>query len=116
MAFELKWTKLADERYVALKEAAEAAAKGRSKSKKRKKSKQEGLFNQVAKTISFLKRNPRHPGLRCHEYSELPHPYDHREKVWEEYAQNNTPGAYRVFWCYGPGREYLTIIAITPHP
>jgi hypothetical protein len=24
--------------------------------------------------------------------------------------------AYRLFWCYGPGRNQITIIAITPHP
>ena len=116
MAFELKWTKEAEEKYRALKDAAVTAEKTRRKTKKSKKSKQEGLFHQVAKTISALKHNPRHPGLHCHQYSELRHPYDHREKVWEAYAQNKTPGAYRVFWCYGPGRDFLTIIAITPHP
>jgi hypothetical protein len=116
MPFELKWAMEAEEKYQALKLAADEARKTRAKKKKTKKSKQEGLFKQVAKTISFLKQNPRHPGLCCHQYSELPHPYDSREKVWEAYAQNVTPGAYRVFWCYGPGRGYLTIIAITPHP
>ena len=45
------------------------------------------------------------------------------EEVFEAYAQNNTPGAYRVFFCYGPDRmdarkrvAVLTIVAITPHP
>jgi hypothetical protein len=116
MAFELKWVPEAEEKYTALKHAAEEARKNRAKKKKAKKSKQEALFKQVAKTISLLKQNPKHPGLHCHQYSQLSHPYDPREKVWEAYAQNKTPGAYRVFWCYGPGREYLTIIAITPHP
>jgi hypothetical protein len=44
-------------------------------------------------------------------------------KIFEAYAQNNTPGAYRVFWHYGPdargvkGRiSAITIVAITPHP
>ena len=116
MPFQLKWTVEADETYKGLKDAAEQGAENRSKKKRAKKSKQEGLFKQVAKAISNLKQNPRHPSLNCHEYSELQHPYDPKEKVWEAYAQNDTPGAYRVFWCYGPGREYLTIIAITPHP
>ena len=31
-------------------------------------------------------------------------------------AKNKTPGAYRVFWCYGPNTGEITIIAITPHP
>ncbi|MGA3085008.1 MAG: hypothetical protein ABSE95_09445 [Thermodesulfobacteriota bacterium] len=32
------------------------------------------------------------------------------------YAQDNTPAAYRLFWSYGPTKEQITIIAITPHP
>ena len=31
------------------------------------------------------------------------------ELVW-------TPGACRTFWCYGPAKREITIIAITPHP
>lgn len=46
----------------------------------------------------------------------MPNPYDSKQKVFEAYAQNQTPGVYRVFWCYGPAREELTIITITPHP
>jgi hypothetical protein len=37
-------------------------------------------------------------------------------RVLQSYAQNNTPGAYRIFWAYGPGRSEVTIIAIIPHP
>jgi hypothetical protein len=37
-------------------------------------------------------------------------------KVFEAYAQNNTPGAYRIFWCYGPAKSELTIITITAQP
>jgi hypothetical protein len=116
MPFQLRWTKEAEEQYTTLKVAAEKARKNRGARRKTKSSKQEGLFKQVAKTISLLKQNPRHQSLNCHEYSDLPHPHDPRQKVWEAYAQNKTPSAYRVFWCYGPGREYLTIISITPHP
>ena len=38
------------------------------------------------------------------------------EDIFESYAQNNTPGAYRVFWFYGPGKKEITVVAITPHP
>lgn len=38
------------------------------------------------------------------------------EEVFESYAQNNTPGAYRIFWYYGPKRKMITILAITSHP
>jgi hypothetical protein len=35
------------------------------------------------------------------------------EEVFEAYAENNTPGAYRIFWHYGLGKDVITI---TPHP
>ncbi len=43
-------------------------------------------------------------------------PYDRKQPVFEAYVQNNTPGAYRIFWCYGPKNGAMTIIAITSHP
>ena len=80
-----------------------------------------GLNKQVLKTLGLLELNPRHPGLQTHEYSSLAGA--NGERVWEAYAQNNTPGAYRVFFHYGPdegaGKKripVLTIVAITPHP
>ena len=74
-----------------------------------------GLAKQVKKTLGYLQNNPRHPSLRTHPYS-IPNPIRPGEKVFEAYAQNNTPSAYRVFWCYGPGKQQITIITITPHP
>jgi hypothetical protein len=38
------------------------------------------------------------------------------EKVFEAYAEQSTPAAYRVFWYYGPEENRITVIAITPHP
>jgi hypothetical protein len=40
------------------------------------------------------------------------------EDVWESYVENNTPLAWRIFWCYTPdgGIQIITIVAITPHP
>lgn len=80
-----------------------------------------GLNKQVLKTLGLLELNPRHPGLQTHEYTSLAGV--NGERVWEAYAQNNTPGAYRVFFHYGPdegaGKKripVLTIVAITPHP
>ena len=71
-------------------------------------------FKAVSKYLRLLATNPRHPGLRTHEYSSLQGM--NGEKVFEAYAENNTPGAYRVFWHYGPGKNQVTIVAITPHP
>ena len=86
------------------------------KSRKVKASKQEGLFKQVVKCVELLQANPRHPGLKTHEYNSIENPYDPDTKVFEAYVQNRTPGAFRVFWCYGPKKGEITIIAITPHP
>ena len=71
-------------------------------------------YKAVKKTIEFLAANPRHPGLQTHEYLSLLGP--DKEKVFEAYAQQATPAAYRVFWYYEPGKGVITIVAITPHP
>ena len=71
---------------------------------------------QIKKALGFLSTNPKHPSLRTHPYGSLEHPYRAGEKVFEAYAQNNTPGAYRIFWCYGPQKGQITILAIMPHP
>jgi mRNA-degrading endonuclease RelE of RelBE toxin-antitoxin system len=68
----------------------------------------------VLKAFAYLQTNPRHPGLNTHKYSSL-YGYNN-EEVFEAYAENNTPGAYRIFWYYGPSKKEITIIAITPHP
>ncbi len=80
------------------------------------KNKKKRLLKQVRKTLSLLQSNPRHPGLHTHEFQSIENPFDKKQKVFTAYAQNNTPEAYRVFWCYGPDKSEITIIAITPHP
>jgi len=76
----------------------------------------EGLVKQIKKTLGFLQTNPRHPSLQTHVFHSLEHPYDPREKVFEAYVQQHTPAAFRIFWCYGPDKGQITIVAITPHP
>lgn len=116
MAFTRVWAASAEAQYSALKAAAEASLKARKANKKAKATKAEGLFKQVHECIQKLLNNPRHPGLNSHKYDSLEHPYDPKQSVFEAYAQNQTPGAYRVFWCYGPKKNEITILAITPHP
>jgi hypothetical protein len=116
VAFEILFADPAAKTFNELEEAAKNAFETRQKQKKAKSSRQEGLFKQVRKTIQLLGENPKHTGLHTHEYSALPNPFNPKEKVFEAYAQSNTPGAYRVFWCYGPDKKQITIIAITPHP
>jgi hypothetical protein len=116
MAFSLRWTSSADKTYQQMKAKAEKLSTSRRAKGKRKSSREEGLFRQVHKTIDLLRNNPKHPGLQTHEYDSIENPYDKKKKVFEAYAQNKTPGAFRVFWCYGPGNSEITILAITPHP
>jgi len=77
---------------------------------------------KVQQTLGLLQTNPRHPGLASHQYENFPG--NPKAKVWESYVENATPGAWRIFWMYGPDREgppgkripVITILAITSHP
>jgi len=71
-------------------------------------------FKAVGKALRFMQSDLHHPGLNTHEYSALSKALGF--KVFESYAQNNTPGAYRIFWRYGPKNKQITILDITPHP
>ena len=68
----------------------------------------------VKKALGMLEANPRHPGLNTHKFVSLKGPGG--EEVFEAYAENKTPVAWRIFWMYGPDRNQITILAITPHP
>jgi hypothetical protein len=68
----------------------------------------------VRKALGLLETNPRHPGLNTHKFSSLKGPGG--EEVFEAYAENMTPAAWRIFWYYGPEMKQITILAITPHP
>ncbi len=68
----------------------------------------------VRKTLGYLEENPKHPGLNTHKYVSLTRKFG--IEVFEAYAENKTPQAYRIFWHYGPEKGAITIIAITPHP
>ncbi|MCX5996510.1 MAG: hypothetical protein NTV42_02600 [Chloroflexi bacterium] len=96
--FELNWTAEAEENFKSLKNNVSL--------KKR--------YKAVKKSIKYLEEDPRHPSLQTHEYDSLRGL--NGEKVFEAYAEQNTPAAYRVFWYYGPKRGEITILAITPHP
>jgi hypothetical protein len=60
---------------------------------------EKGLHKQVMKTLGLLELNTRHPCLNTHEYRSLEGMNE--ERVWEAYTQNQTPGAYRVFFITG---------------
>ena len=77
---------------------------------------QANRIKAIRAALGKLETNVRHPGLNTHLFKGEKCP--HGEKLWESYAQNNTPGAYRVFWCYipAPAKDMILIVAITPHP
>ncbi len=68
----------------------------------------------VRKALGFLEQNPRHKSLNTHKFDSLAGPKG--EEIFEAYAENNTPAAYRIFWFYGSGQKEITIVAITSHP
>ena len=105
MQRKIVFTPTADQQLTALEKAPSKAA----------------ICKQVEKTIGYLGTNPRHPGLNTPEFISLSGA--NGETVFEAYAPNNTPGAYRIFWHDGPDEgqakkriAVITIIAITPHP
>ena len=71
-------------------------------------------YNAVKKTLKYLSENPRHPSLQTHSFLSLEGP--NQEKIFEAYAQQKTPAAYRVFWYYGSARGTITVLTITAHP
>lgn len=72
------------------------------------------IAKSVVKSLEYMRSNLKHPSLNTHKYNEIKGPKG--EEVFESYSQNNTPGAYRIFWFYGPNKSEITILAITPHP
>jgi len=71
-------------------------------------------FKAVSKALKLLADNPRHPCLQTHPYVSICGPGG--EKIFEAYAEQDTPAAYRVFFYYGKVRGGIVILAITPHP
>lgn len=74
----------------------------------------EKRFKAVSKALKFLVKDPRHPSLQTHQYLSLSGP--NGEKVFEAYAEQDTPAAYRIFFYYGCTRGEIVVFAITAHP
>jgi hypothetical protein len=75
---------------------------------------EEKLFKKLVKALGFLSSNPKHNSLASHEITELSRKYGIR--IFQSYLENNTPGAGRIFWAYGPEQGDITVLAIEPHP
>jgi len=71
------------------------------------------LLKQLRKTLGFMETNLKHPSLKTHKFDTL---QCNLGDVFESYVQNRTPGAFRIFWAYGPEKQQIYILDITPHP
>ncbi|MGB6164564.1 MAG: hypothetical protein WBF75_18740 [Pseudonocardiaceae bacterium] len=76
---------------------------------------------KVRRTLGLLQINPRHPRLHSHQYENFPG--TPKAKVWDSYVENRTPGAWRIWWTYGPDEirnnqtvAVITVLDIGPHP
>lgn len=104
MPFELKYTEEAQKQFEEL-----------SKDKNLEK-----RFKAVKKSLNFLSQDPSYPSLNTHKYDSIRGPEG--VEVFEAYAENKTPAAYRIFWCHYPPKTdpdsigTITVLAITPHP
>ena len=80
-----------------------------------------GILKQVNKTLGYLETNLKSKSLQTHEFVSLTRRWG--IKTFEAYAQQDTPGAYRVYWQYGPDEidergnriPIITIVGIAPH-
>lgn len=98
MKFKLQFTEEADDQLTLLEQ---------NRAKK-------GVIKQVKKALGYMEINLKHPSLKTHKFDEIPSPFG--GDVFETYAQNKTPGAYRIFLVYGPLKGEITILTITSHP
>jgi len=77
-------------------------------------------LKKVRKALGRLQIDPTYPGLHSHLYQHFPGL--EKGKVWDSYVENRTPGAWRIYWMYGPnehrdGKEIaiITVLVIGPH-
>ena len=77
-------------------------------------------FKKLLKALHHLSVNPYHSGLNSHEIDELSFRLSRiigkKIKVFQSYLENNTPAAGRLYWCYAPQKNHITVIGIEPHP
>ena len=97
--FTLKWARPARESFESLK-----ADSSRQKQ-----------YKAVKNALRKLAQDPFYPSLQSHSFNSLNGPDG--EKVFESYAENRTPGAYRIFWYYeSVERGVIMVFLIAPHP
>ncbi|MDA8358423.1 MAG: hypothetical protein M0Z95_19525 [Actinomycetota bacterium] len=69
---------------------------------------------KVVKCLALLEQDPSYPSLNSHPYQTFKGP--NGEPVYESYVEQHTPGAWRVWWFYGPANGEITVVDLGPHP
>lgn len=105
MAYELRFTPAAAETLAKLAKGGNATA---------------AKLKKVRKALGLLQTDPLYPGLHSHRYHHFPGL--EKDKVWDSYVENRTPGAWRIYWMYGPDEvrdgediPVITVLVIGPH-
>lgn len=69
----------------------------------------------VEKALGLMETNLKHPSLQTHKMVDRAGP--NGEPAFIAYAENRTPGAYRINWYYAAARSRTIVVAsIIPHP
>ena len=71
-------------------------------------------LTKVEKCLGLLEQDPHYRSLQSHRFDSLDGVFG--EKVWESYAENNTPSAWRVWWFFGPREGQISVVKIAAHP
>lgn len=67
----------------------------------------------VKKALGFLEANPRHTGLNSKKHHTLSARL--KRNVMESRAENERPGAYRIFWYYSDNEGEIVVFSLVPH-
>lgn len=78
------------------------------------KGKEKHLQSRFIKTLDQLKTNPRYPSLNSHRIADLTDELGYI--VWQSDMENNTSGALRMFWRYGPEDGEISVVGVSSHP
>jgi hypothetical protein len=77
-------------------------------------------LKKMRKALGLLQTDLTYPGLHSHPYQNFPGL--EKNKVWDSYVENRTPGAWRIYWMYGPNEvrddqevSVITVLVIGPH-
>lgn len=81
-------------------------------------------YKAVVKALGLLASDPAYKGLQSRPIQNRECP--HGKTLFHSYAENNTPAAWRIIWCYAPKDKattenpnpvsYIWIVSIEKHP